>query len=226
LFQQIYNPLVPVALHGPLLTDQSGLPRYWSTIWSVVSSGQLAESTHTKKLRYIEDLYTHADRLLGKHALDDALASLNETALAEIVESWFVSIRNRSPITVVALELDPMTQDEKLFFKQLGARIAALRKDQAMTQVQLAEAMDVSQQTVASWEVGRRGVPVSNLPLLARTLGVTVEALIGEKTPPARRGPTPKLQQQVEHLSRLPQAKQRVVMEMLEGFLNQAARTG
>jgi hypothetical protein len=27
-------------------------------------------------------------------------------------------------------------------------------------------------------------------------------------------------------LSRLPQAKQRVVMEMLEGFLNQAARTG
>ena len=73
---------------------------------------------------------------------------------------------------VVALELDPMTQDEKLFFKQLGARIAALRKDQAMTQVQLAETMDVSQQTVASWEVGRRGVPVSNLPLLARTLGV------------------------------------------------------
>jgi transcriptional regulator with XRE-family HTH domain len=128
---------------------------------------------------------------------------------------------------VVALEHDPMTQDEKLFFKQLGARIAALRKDQAMTQVQLAEAMDVSQQTVASWEVGRRGVPVSNLPLLARTLSVSVEALIGEKTPPAkRRGPTPKLQQQVERLSRLPQAKQRVVMEMLEGFLNQTARTG
>ncbi len=99
LFQQIYNPLVPVALHGPLLTDQSGLPRYWSTIWSVVSSGQLAASTHTKKLRYIEDLYAHADRLLGKHALDDALGSLNETALAEILESWFVSIRNRSTVT-------------------------------------------------------------------------------------------------------------------------------
>ena len=46
---------------------------------------------------------------------------------------------------VIALELDPMTQDEKLFFKQLGTRIAALRKDQAMTQVQLAESMEVSQ---------------------------------------------------------------------------------
>ena len=85
----------------------------------------------------------------------------------------------------------------------------------------------MSQQTVASWEVGRRGIPVSNLPLLARALGVSVEALIGEKTPRAKRGPpTPKLQQQVERLSRLPQAKQRVVMEMLEGFLNQAARPG
>jgi hypothetical protein len=81
------------------VTDESGLPRYWSAIWSVASSGQLAASTHAKKLRYIEDLYAHADRLLGKHALDDALGSLNETALAEILESWFVSIRNRSTVT-------------------------------------------------------------------------------------------------------------------------------
>ncbi|MGC1523909.1 MAG: hypothetical protein WA803_20385, partial [Steroidobacteraceae bacterium] len=99
LFQQIYNPMVPVALHGPFLTDQVGLPRYWSAIWSVVSSGQLAVSTHTKKLRYIEDLYSHADRLRGKHALDDALGTLNEATLAEILESWFVSIRNRSTVT-------------------------------------------------------------------------------------------------------------------------------
>jgi transcriptional regulator with XRE-family HTH domain len=119
---------------------------------------------------------------------------------------------------------DPMTQEEKAFFKALGARIAASRQDSGMTQVQLAQTMGVSQQTVASWEVGRRGVPVSNLPLLARTLGLSVEALIGEKAAPAKRGPTPKMQQQIERLSRLPQAKQRVVMEMLEGFLNQASR--
>jgi transcriptional regulator with XRE-family HTH domain len=56
-----------------------------------------------------------------------------------------------------------MTHDEKRFFKQLGARIAALRKDQAMTQVRLAKAMDVSQQTVASWKVGQRGL-TANLP--------------------------------------------------------------
>ena len=59
-----------------------------------------------------------------------------------------------------------MTQEEKAFFKALGAHIATLRKDSAITQVQLAEAMSVSQQAVASWEVGRRGMPVSNLPTL------------------------------------------------------------
>ena len=120
---------------------------------------------------------------------------------------------------------DPMTQEEKAFFKALGARISAARNDSGITQVQLAKTMGVSQQTVASWEVGRRGVPVSNLPLLARTLGLSVEMLLGEKAAPAKRGPTPKMQQQIERLSRLPQAKQRVVMEMLEGFLNQAARS-
>ena len=123
-------------------------------------------------------------------------------------------------------EQAPMTQDEKTFFKAMGARIAELRKASSITQAQLAEAMGVSQQTVASWEVGRRGVPVSVLPALARTLGGTVETLIGETArAPAKRGPTPKLQQQVERLSRLPKAKQRVVIEMLEGLLSQAARS-
>jgi transcriptional regulator with XRE-family HTH domain len=122
------------------------------------------------------------------------------------------------------LELEHMAQDEKSFFKALGARIAQLRKDSGITQVQLASTLGVSQQTVASWEVGRRGVPVSLLPALARTLGVGVEELVGEKSQPAKRGPTPKLQQQMDRLSRLPKAKQRVVMEMLEGVLNQAGR--
>jgi transcriptional regulator with XRE-family HTH domain len=82
--------------------------------------------------------------------------------------------------------------------------IAQLRKDSGITQVQLADTLGVSQQTVASWEVGRRGVAASLLPALARTLGVSVEALIGEKTPPAKRGPAPKLQQQMDRLSRCP----------------------
>ncbi len=120
--------------------------------------------------------------------------------------------------------LAPMSQDEKAFFRAMGARIAEFRKSSSITQVQLAESMDVSQQTVASWEVGRRGVPVSMVPALARTLGISVEALIGETPQPGKRGPTPKLQQQLERLSALPKPKQRAVMEVLEAMLAQASR--
>jgi len=63
------------------------------------------------------------------------------------------------------------------------------------------------------------------LPRLAQGLTVSVDALLGtgNGTTP-KRGPTPKLQQQLERLSRLPRAKQRFVSEMLETVLQQASR--
>ena len=118
----------------------------------------------------------------------------------------------------------PMTQDEKQFFRQLGGRIAALRKEQGLTQVQLAETLELTQQMIASYEVGRRRVPVSLLPALARALSVNVERLIDAKAPPNKRGPAPQLQQKIERLARLPKAKQKFVLEMLDGVLNQASR--
>lgn len=125
---------------------------------------------------------------------------------------------------LISHELAPMTQDEKAFFRAMGERITQHRKESGLTQVQLAETMGVSQQTVAAWEVGRRGVPVAIVPVLARALGVGVETLIGEAPRPGKRGPTPKLQQQLERVSALPKPKQRMVMEMLEAMLAQASR--
>ena len=119
----------------------------------------------------------------------------------------------------------PMTQDEKLFFKELGARIAELRKTHGLTQVQLAETLKLSQQMIASYEVGRRRVPVSLLPAIAHALAVSVEALIGEKdATPAKRGPAPKLLQQMERIQRLPKAQQRFVMQMIDTVLAQQDR--
>lgn len=43
-------------------------------------------------------------------------------------------------------------KEEQAFFVQLGARIAQLRKDQAIIQVQLAEWLGVSQQTITAYE--------------------------------------------------------------------------
>ena len=120
-----------------------------------------------------------------------------------------------------------ISQDEREFFVQLGARIAQLRKQSGITQVQLAEALGgLSQAAITAYESGQRRVPVSMLPTLARILGVSVEELIGEPPSSAarKRGPAPKLQQQLERISALPKAQQKFVIQMLETVLQQQAR--
>jgi integrase len=99
VFHQLFGVAVPATLRGPVLADDVGLPRYWAAVWSAMSASQLADSTHAKKLRYLEDLYQHAERLRGPNALDNALAELDDGVLAQILESWFVSIRNQSVVT-------------------------------------------------------------------------------------------------------------------------------
>jgi transcriptional regulator with XRE-family HTH domain len=117
-----------------------------------------------------------------------------------------------------------LSKQELAFFARLGARIAHLRKEQGITQVQLAESLGVSQQTITAYEVGRRRIQVSTLPVIAQALGVTVEALVAEAPTPAKRGPAPKLQQQLERLQALPKTKQRMISEVLDSLIAQAAR--
>lgn len=112
-----------------------------------------------------------------------------------------------------------ISDDDRAFFIQLGERITRLRKAQGITQVQLAGQLGVSQQTVTAYESGNRRVPISHLPRLAALLGTSIEELIGEPPKAAKRGPTPKLQQQLEQLQSLPKAKQRIVSEVLDSLL-------
>lgn len=114
--------------------------------------------------------------------------------------------------------------DDKQFFKTLGTRIARLRKEQGLSQQALADELGIAQQTLAHYEVGRARMPVSLLPVLAQFFGIGVDELLGLKNGAGKRGPTPMLQRQIERLSRLPKAKQKVVMEMLDGVLSQASR--
>ena len=117
-----------------------------------------------------------------------------------------------------------ITTEDRDFFTALGERIAALRRAHNVTQVQLALALGVSQQTMQSYEVGRRRIPVSALPTVASTLSVSLEELFGQAKQAARakRGPPPKWQQQIEQIATLPRAKQQVVMQMLDGLLASA----
>ena len=91
-----------------------------------------------------------------------------------------------------------------------------------MTQVQMAEALDIAQQTYASYEVGFRRVPVSMLPTIARVLSMETDSLIGAPSKTrSKRGPAPKFQQHLERISQLPKSQQRFVLRMLETALAQ-----
>ncbi|MCZ8175106.1 MAG: helix-turn-helix transcriptional regulator [Burkholderiaceae bacterium] len=118
-----------------------------------------------------------------------------------------------------------ISDDERTFFAGLGERVALLRKARGITQVVLAEALGVSQQTVQAYEVGRRRIPVSTLRLLAKTLGVSLDELMAEdEHAPRKREPVPQVQRQLERISALPKPKQRAVMDVIEALLAQQGR--
>ncbi len=97
-----------------------------------------------------------------------------------------------APITAIAtgllnrnafdsLEIDSMkiTNDERR--KQVGARIRMIRKLLGLTQEQLAQRIGVTKQAITTYETGRREAGYRNLIGLSRTLGVSVDWLLGEE---------------------------------------------
>lgn len=125
------------------------------------------------------------------------------------------------PSITYSLLDEQMTQDDKVFFKQLGRRVAQLRKEANITQTQLAESLAISQQLIAAYESGSRKIPASLLPTLARLFAVSLEELIGMEKLPAKRGPASTLQRQMEQIGSMPRAKQKFITEMLEALIKQ-----
>lgn len=127
---------------------------------------------------------------------------------------------------VITSRVTAVHSKDETFFKVLGGRVAAARKAQGLTQIQLAQLLGIAQQTLAHYEVGRLRLPTSMLPVLAQGLSVSVEELLGQSSPrsTSKRGPASRLAQQVERIGQLPMAKQRFVMEMLDTVLAQAGQ--
>ena len=125
------------------------------------------------------------------------------------------------PEIVYDLLDEMMTEDDKKFYKKLGERITQLRKEHQITQVQMAELLGISQQLVAANEAGRRKIPVSMLPKLAKIFNLSIDELVGMKKTAVKRGPVSALNRQVEKIRLLPRTKQKFVMEMLDTVIKQ-----
>lgn len=110
------------------------------------------------------------------------------------------------------------------FNKTLGDRIADLRKEIGLTQAQLAEKLNISQQLVANYEQGQRRIHAELLLKLSKILYVDLYDLLGIQNKKKKRGPSSKIQRKLIQIESLPGSKQKTVLELLDSFLQTAGK--
>lgn len=66
--------------------------------------------------------------------------------------------------------------------ENIGLKISELRKSNNMTQMELADKMNISFQAVSNWERGNSMPDISKLPELAQLFGVTIDEILEEKS--------------------------------------------
>jgi transcriptional regulator with XRE-family HTH domain len=95
-----------------------------------------------------------------------------------------------------------------------------------MTQAQLADILGTRHTNVSGIERGTRGLTIQQLVKLARALDVSpAEILDGDHSKRCRgsNGPLPR---RFEQIKTLPRAKQRVLHEIIDAFLEKHGRAG
>jgi transcriptional regulator with XRE-family HTH domain len=123
--------------------------------------------------------------------------------------------------SALSIGASAMAASDRAFYERLGQRLAERRKARGITQVQLAERLGVAQQTLAHYEGGTVRIAIATLADAAQALDTTVETLLGSAAAKAggKRGPAPKIQQQLEKIEALPKAKQRAIAQVLDSML-------
>lgn len=104
----------------------------------------------------------------------------------------------------------------------------ALRKQAGLTQVELAEAVGVTQGAITFWEWSEHPPRSKELPVLAQALGVEVPDLIASEEPERvlakRSGPVGELQKVFEEVRKLPRRQQRKIIEIVSAMVEQHKR--
>jgi transcriptional regulator with XRE-family HTH domain len=124
----------------------------------------------------------------------------------------------------------PMSNAERLRRREpseFGKRIAEARRRPGLTQVDLAGRLEVTQQVVAAWERRNVALRAEQIKTLAEALGTTADYLIGiSATWKGSKGPSGKVRQVFEQVSKLPRRQQQKVVEFVEAFVHHKATAG
>lgn len=110
---------------------------------------------------------------------------------------------------------------------QQGARLLALRKAAALTQIELAKFLGVPQANIAFWEWSDKPPRSDLLPKMAKAFGVRLEDLLlstADQPIARRKGPIGEVQRTFEEVTKLPRKQQRKVVEMVQALVEQYKR--
>ena len=74
---------------------------------------------------------------------------------------------------------------------KLEEKLISLRKEKGLSQMKLAEMMNVSRQAISRWEVGAAVPSTDNLKFLGNLYGVSLEYLLHDDAPKPNQNETP-----------------------------------
>lgn len=110
----------------------------------------------------------------------------------------------------------------------LGARIARLRRDKGLTQIELAERLRVSQPVVSDYENDVIRLPADTVAQIAQILGASSDELLGLKAAPRAEGATGaiknrRLYRRMQQIEQLPRRDQDALLRTIEAFISKTA---
>ena len=106
---------------------------------------------------------------------------------------------------------------------EFGKRLSALRKARGWTQADLAQRLETTIKMVAYFEREATNPTQKTLKKLSEVFEISPAELLGQQDEQkvSKPGPASKLERLTAELAQLPRSKQKVVVDMLEGFLKQ-----
>ena len=118
---------------------------------------------------------------------------------------------------IMVRKRQPRVSDSQ--YESLGQRLARLRKERALTQVQLAEKLGTIQSHVSAYELGRLRPNSDMVVQLAKALRVSADQLLGLKGNGNGYSPSLKIARRMEKIEKLPLSDQRAVFKVLDAMV-------
>ena len=106
--------------------------------------------------------------------------------------------------------------------ESLGQRMARLRRGQAITQVDLAERLGVTQPMISDYEKGRLRLHGEIIVQLSQILKVSTDELLGLKNSRPDRKPDPKLLKRLQQLEELSRRDRQAIIRTIDAYLAKA----